>query len=222
MDAYPIPDLAPGAIFRLEDTIRRSRFLVSLAHAPDSAAARAFVESVRREFPDATHNCWAFAAGPPGDTAKVGCSDDGEPHGTAGRPMLTVLLHGEVGEICVVATRYFGGVKLGSGGLVRAYQGMAKLGLAGVPRRPRPFPATPPTGPLTELEVIVGYKRIAPVKRLLPAFSARIEAERFAADAVLRISLPEARAEAFVAALGEAAAGAVLVRAIPIDAGQAL
>jgi putative IMPACT (imprinted ancient) family translation regulator len=126
--------------------------------------------------------------------------------------MLAVLLHGEVGEISVVVTRYFGGVKLGSGGLVRAYQGMAKLGLAGVPRRPRPFPAKPPAGPLAELEVIVGYKRIAPVKRLLPAFSARIEEERFEADAVLRISLPEANATAFAAALTELTEGEILTR----------
>ena len=207
MDAYFIPDLAPGAFFRLEDSIRRSRFLISLAHAPDSLKARACVESARREFPDASHNCWAFAAGPPGNTASVGCSDDGEPRGTAGRPMLAVLLHGGVGEVCVAATRYFGGVKLGTGGLVRAYQGMVRLALEQAPRRLR--------APLIRLEVVLGYNGVTPLQRLLPRFSARIEEERFAADAVFRISLPKASAEAFVAALAELTGGAASARALP-------
>jgi uncharacterized YigZ family protein len=204
--AYCIPDLAPGTPFRLEDTIRRSRFLVSLAHAPDNARARAFVESVRREFPDASHNCWAFAAGPPGDAASVGYSDDGEPHGTAGRPMLTILLHGEVGEVCVVVSRYFGGVKLGTGGLVRAYQGMVRLGLEQTPRRLHL--------PSARLEVLVGYNRVASLRRLLPVFSARIEEESFASDAAFRISLPETLAAAFVAELNELTGGAVRVRSV--------
>jgi uncharacterized YigZ family protein len=206
MDAYFIPDLAPGACFRVEDTIRRSRFLVSLAHAQDSIGARAVVESTRREFPDASHACWAFAAGPPGDTVCIGAGDDGEPHGTAGRPMLTMLLRGGVGEVCVAATRYFGGVKLGTGGLIRAYQGMARLGLERMPRRLYT--------PLIRLEVIVGYSHITPLQRLLPDFSTRFEEERFAADAVFCVSLPEARAAAFVAALTEMTGGAALVRAL--------
>ena len=203
MDGYLIPDLEPGAHFRLEDSIRRSRFIVSLAHAPDIETARAFIETIRREFPDATHNCWAFAAGPPGNTARVGYSDDGEPHGTAGRPMLTVLLHGGVGEVCAVVTRYFGGVKLGTGGLVRAYQGTVRLGLEAMPRRLYQPPAL--------LEIVVDYSHIPRLRRTLPDFSARIEAEQFGADAVFRISLPEIRAQEFVAALTELTDGAVLV-----------
>ncbi|NLG62975.1 MAG: hypothetical protein GX539_12100, partial [Candidatus Cloacimonetes bacterium] len=100
--------------------VQRSRFIATLAHAPDVESARAFIEEVRAEFPDATHNCWAFVAGPPGSTSHVGFSDAGEPHGTAGRPMLDVLLHSGIGEVAAVVTRYFGGVKLGKGGLVRA------------------------------------------------------------------------------------------------------
>ena len=83
----------PSRIYRVEELIQRSRFITTAAHAPDANAANAFVDSVRESFPDATHHCWAFVAGPPGSTAHIGMSDDGEPHGTAGRPMLTVLLH---------------------------------------------------------------------------------------------------------------------------------
>lgn len=115
--------------FRVEDSIRKSRFLVTLAHTPDQSFAEAFVSAIRHEFSDATHNCWAWQPGPYGDTSLVLMSDDGEPQGTAGRPMLNILLHSGVGEISAVVTRYFGG-QLGSGGLVRAYSSVVALALA--------------------------------------------------------------------------------------------
>jgi uncharacterized YigZ family protein len=90
---------------------------------------------MRSEFADASHNCFAFLAGPPGSTAQMGMSDDGEPSGTAGRPMLAVLQGSGVGDIAVVATRYYGGTKLGTGGLVRAYAGGVKSVLASLPLR---------------------------------------------------------------------------------------
>ena len=130
MTRYPIPAAGPDRPHRTELLIRRSRFLAQCAHTPGPEAARAFVESIRRANADATHNCWAYAAGAPGQTARIGSSDDGEPHGTAGRPMLQVLLHCGIGEICVVVTRWFGGVKLGTGGLVRAYQDSVRENLA--------------------------------------------------------------------------------------------
>lgn len=199
---YPIPDLAPGVFHREEETIRRSRFIVTLAHAPDTASAHAFVQAIRREHPDATHNCWAFAAGAPGATARVGFSDDGEPHGTAGRPMLTMLLHGGVGEVAAVVTRYFGGVKLGTGGLVRAYQGLVRIGLDTLPRRERIIPV--------RVEVVIDYTQVTLFQRLLPTFEAVTVAERFGVDAVFEVSLPHERLTMFEAALVEMTGGAVL------------
>ncbi len=199
---YPIPDLAPGVFHREEETIRRSRFIVTLAHAPDTASAHAFVQAIRREHPDATHNCWAFAAGAPGATARVGFSDDGEPHGTAGRPMLTMLLHGGVGEVAAVVTRYFGGVKLGTGGLVRAYQGLVRIGLDTLPRRERIIPV--------RVEVVIDYTQVTLFQRLLPTFEAVTVAERFGVDAVFEVSLPHERLAMFEAALVEMTGGAVL------------
>ena len=87
--------LIPARVHRVEEVIQRSRFVTTLAHAPSPEAAHAFVQRIRDEFPNATHHCWAFVAGPPGSTMTIGMSDDGEPHGTAGRPMLTTLLHSE-------------------------------------------------------------------------------------------------------------------------------
>ena len=125
MSRFPIPAADAAAPFQTEIIIRRSRFLTHCAHTPGMEAARAFVEQIRTKHADATHNCWAFVAGAPGHSGQVGFSDDGEPHGTAGRPMLQVLLHCGVGEITMVVTRWFGGVKLGTGGLVRAYTAAA-------------------------------------------------------------------------------------------------
>lgn len=209
---YPIPDLASGVFHREEEVIRRSRFIVTLAHTPDTASAQAFISTVRREFPDATHNCWAFAAGAPGATARVGFSDDGEPHGTAGRPMLTMLLHGGVGEVAAVVTRYFGGVKLGTGGLVRAYQGAVRLGLDTLPRRERVVPV--------RVEVIIDYAQVTSFHRLLPVFEAMPVAERFGVDAVFEVSLPQERLAAFESALVEMTGGAVLISPLEGAAGS--
>ena len=101
MSRYAVPAATPDQPHCTEMIIRRSRFLALCAHTPGPVAARAFVEEIRRRHADATHNCWAYAAGAPGHTAQIGSSDDGEPHGTAGRPMLQVMLHSGVGGITV-------------------------------------------------------------------------------------------------------------------------
>lgn len=203
---YPVPDLPEGSVHRSQTVIRRSRFITSTGHAPGIEAARAFVDAIRREFPDATHNCWAFAAGPPGGTAQVGFSDDGEPHGTAGRPMLTVLLHGGVGEVVCVVTRYFGGVKLGAGGLVRAYQGAVQDNLQTLALRERIVPA--------RLHVIVDYPHVDRLRRLLPLFEATVEGETFAADASFTLMLPSEKSEAFALALAEETDGCALLEPV--------
>lgn len=108
---------------RSEIEIKRSRFIASLARTDSEEDARAFIAQIRRNFPDARHHCTAFIihqdTGP--DTARS--SDDGEPAGTAGNPMLKVLTESNLSNVTCVVTRYFGGTKLGTGGLVRAYSG---------------------------------------------------------------------------------------------------
>lgn len=116
---FSIPAVGPDNPHRTEAVIRRSRFLAQGCHCVSRADAIKFVDAIRAVNPDATHNCWAYQAGAPGDTAAIGSSDDGEPRGTAGRPMLNALLHSGIGQICVVVSRWFGGVKLGVGGLAR-------------------------------------------------------------------------------------------------------
>lgn len=172
----------PSRIYRVEELIQRSRFITTAAHAPDANAANAFVDSVRELFPDATHHCWAFVAGPPGSTAHIGMSDDGEPHGTAGRPMLTVLLHSGVGEVVTVCTRYFGGVKLGTGGLSRAYAGGVKLLLQTLP--------TELKIKRVHVSVRVAYPHVESLQRLLDDLEVVVEHEEYGEEVRYQIAVP--------------------------------
>lgn len=117
------PYLIPAAPTQFTEEIKKSTFITYLAHTPDVASAKAFVESIKVKHADARHNCWAFVAGRPEDSMQWGFSDDGEPSGTAGKPILAQLSGSGVGEITAVVTRYSGGIKLGTGGLVKAYGG---------------------------------------------------------------------------------------------------
>lgn len=110
-----------GTWIRHEIEIHRSRFITTLAHTPTEDAARNLIAAVRDEFPDATHNCSAFVVKPEGMNEIGHSNDDGEPSGTAGAPMLEVLLREELVNVTAVVTRYFGGTLLGAGGLIRAY-----------------------------------------------------------------------------------------------------
>jgi len=112
-----------------ELTEKKSRFIANTRPVETEEEALSFVEEMRKKYWDARHNCWAYILGERGE--KKRCSDDGEPSQTAGKPMLDVLEGAGVTNICLVVTRYFGGVLLGTGGLVRAYSGAAKKGLEG-------------------------------------------------------------------------------------------
>ena len=111
----------PVRAARTELEIKRSRFIAIAAPVSNMENCQAFIQSVKAEFPDARHHCVAFVAGSPSNSQCYGMSDDGEPSGTAGKPMFNVLQHSGLGEIAVVVVRYFGGIKLGTGGLVKAY-----------------------------------------------------------------------------------------------------
>ena len=106
---------------------KKSRFIANIEPVTSVAQANEFIESIKKKYWDARHNCSAFVIGDNGENVRS--SDDGEPSGTAGRPMLEVLTGEKITNVCVVVTRYFGGTLLGTGGLVRAYQGAVKEGL---------------------------------------------------------------------------------------------
>ena len=183
--SYPIPQ----ANHRVEEKIKRSRFIATAAHVSAPDQAKTFIKVIKTEFPDADHHCWAYNAGAPGSTAKAGMSDAGEPHGTAGRPMLNVLLHANVGEIAVVATRYFGGVKLGTGGLVRAYSGMVQKVLASLPVIVKTA--------FVECRITCEYSDHNAVKRAVQIFEAQPIRERFDTHVMMHIKLDAAKVGTF-------------------------
>ena len=200
---YPVP----AGRHRVEQSIERSRFVCTLARVGTPEEAQALIREINAEFPDATHNCWAYVAGPPGSTGRVGMSDAGEPHGTAGRPMLTVLLHSGIGEIAAVVTRYYGGTKLGTGGLARAYGGTVQLALGSMPRSERVEKI--------DLAVVIPYTAISAVQQLFPAFEVEIVSEEYGADVRYRIRAPKGAVRDLVAGLLDATRGQAAIREEP-------
>lgn len=184
--------LAGPASAELE--IKKSRFLARLAPAADRAQAMAFIAGQRALHPDASHVCWALLAGP-----DSGAGDDGEPSGTAGKPILNVLQHKRLGDVVAVVVRYFGGVKLGAGGLVRAYGGAVSQALDAA-----------------ELSAVVATARFAiaadfALENRLRHGCARLGASILAADygerLVLTLSCPLAIRETVLADLSERVQG---------------
>ena len=193
------PYSVPAATVESREVIRRSRFVTVLGRAESRADASRFVEKVRERHPGATHYCWAFNAGPPGSTAQVGMSDAGEPRGTAGRPMLNALLHSGLGEVVAVCARYYGGVKLGTGGLMRAYGGGVKeaLGICpAVKKENQKF-----------VRISISYESVSRVERVLRVLGAEIEERTFGTDVGLRVLVAAERCAELEAAIAEATGG---------------
>lgn len=120
--------IAAGEIFGAAYEVNKSKFLAHVKHVEDEEAAREFILMIRRKYFDATHNCSAWILGERGDKQKS--NDDGEPGGTAGNPILETIKKNALTNCVVVVTRYFGGIKLGAGGLIRAYSHIATLGIS--------------------------------------------------------------------------------------------
>lgn len=119
MTSYLIPELPQESI----TIVKKSQFICFVEHCENREQAHFFIDKIKALHPTANHNCWAYIAGKPTDPSGWGSNDDGEPKGCAGKPMFNVIHHSNIGEICVVVTRYFGGIKLGTGGMARAYSG---------------------------------------------------------------------------------------------------
>lgn len=116
----------PGEVIQVEYEVKKSRFIARAARAENRQQAMAILEQAKVNYADARHHCWAYVIGNPLSPLTVAFSDDGEPTGTAGKPILNVLQHKHIGDIMLVVSRYFGGIKLGAGGLVRAYSQAAQ------------------------------------------------------------------------------------------------
>src|SRR5215212_12234795 len=198
----PAPKLIPAAPARTEIRASNSRFIASAAPAATVEAARAFIAGVRAEMPDASHHVYAYIIGHSATTT-LSMTDDGEPPGTAGRPVMAVLKGSGLGDVALVITRYFGGTLLGTGGLVHAYGDAAKAVLAILPRMEKID--------RRELRVTLPYAAYDPARRLVATHAGSILEETFAADVALRVSLPLVEMAAFSTQLGEITAGQALL-----------
>jgi len=184
---------------RVEDRIEHSRFITTIARAATVDDAKAAIGAVRAEFPDATHHCFAYVVGPPGSTNASAAGDAGEPAGTAGRPMLVVLLNSGVGDVVAVVTRYFGGVKLGKGGLARAYSGGVQHALR--------LLATTERVDHVEVTVVLPYPGVDAVRRVVAREGGRVLHERFEVEVTLVLSLPGDRRDEIERAIVDATSG---------------
>ncbi len=199
--------LIPASPVTFVEEIKKSRFITLLAHTNGVEAAKAFVESVRAEHPDARHHCVAWVAGPPDDSQQLGFSDDGEPAGTAGKPMLSQLMGSGIGEITAVVVRYYGGVLLGTGGLVKAYGG-------GVQQALNQLTTTRKT-PLTEYTLLCDYAQLSGIESLLRLSQGMIVQSEYQATVQLRVALPQAELATFSAKLADFSRGSLQL--LPIE-----
>ncbi len=185
-----------------ELTVRKSRFLAEATPVASPEAARELWHERKNTYTNGGHIVFAFICGARGEV--MGCSDDGEPSGTAGRPVLEVLKGSGITNVLLTVARWYGGIKLGTGGLVRAYTESAQLAIADAP--------TAELVPLVRFTVALPYIHYENVRRRLPEFAAEITGEEFAAAVTLSGVMPEANFTAFSALIRDLTGGAVVPR----------
>jgi len=204
MDRY----LIPAQETRVEITVVNSRFIATAAPVFSVDEAKGFIAKVRDEFADASHNVPAYLIGH-GASVIAHCSDDGEPSGTAGRPALAVVRGSGLGDIAVVVTRYFGGTKLGTGGLVRAYGDAVREVLAVLPRAEKVATHT--------VMMAVPYAYFELVRRAIAAHDGQILDEDFAADVTLTARFAVEHFSVFQASLQELSNGQLEAEIVETD-----
>lgn len=180
--------------------VQNSRFITTVGRATTVDEARHFIHSIRDEMPDASHHVYAFRVGY-GNSITEGMSDDGEPSGTSGPPTLAVLRGSDLGDIVLVTTRYFGGTKLGTGGLVRAYSDSAKTALESL--------LTEFKAPKTQLGMDISYSLYKQVKNLVEKYDGIIDDEIFAGDVTIICTLLKDEIMRFEAELTELSSGQI-------------
>jgi len=193
-----------------ESLVTRSRFICYISPCQNNEQAKKFIASLREIHPQASHYCYGFITGAPNDSQGYGFSDDGEPSGTAGKPIFTVLQGSNIGEICAVVVRYFGGTKLGTGGLQRAYGASVRQAI-------------------TELKVstkiAMAYKSLAcqynqvnDVQHFVEQFAGKIIAKNFAEQVILTIAIPLQNKETLQEQLLLMSAGKIILKKAPNNA----
>ena len=193
-----------------QEEIKKSRFITYLAHVEGKQQALDYLQSIKALHKEARHHCWAYIAAGPKDSVQMGCSDDGEPKGTAGKPMLSILQGTNLGEIMAVVVRYSGGIKLGTGGLVRAYSNGIQQLLVQMQTIEKRF--------YQQYQLHCDYAQMASIESLLATTSGRIVQVEYlqSVNAIIEVDLQFS--EQFIKQLNSLTQGKVFAKKIPLKA----
>lgn len=184
---------------RLE--IKKSEFIAYAYPVNSREQAMFHVEQLREQYADARHWCWAYIIGDPDNTTSAGFDDDGEPSGTAGRPILNVLQHKSIGNIIIIVVRYFGGIKLGAGGLTRAYAGSAQAAVDEM--------ILCPFVPMSQVRILADFATEAQCRYVVERLNGSIDDVAYTKQVTLTVTLAERDIDALKTEL--AMAGKVLL-----------
>jgi uncharacterized YigZ family protein len=179
--------------YQIEYEVKRSKFIACAHQAYTREQALQALELQRTLYPDARHHCWAYLLGSPFQAVSMAMYDDGEPSGTAGKPILNVLQHQDIGNIMIIVVRYFGGVKLGAGGLVRAYSSAAQLLIDSLEKIP--YVAK------VDLTLHCEFSQEQYIRHLAKQFEGEVKACEYQQAVRITVSLPEQNVEPFQNAL---------------------
>ena len=175
--AYAIPDGTTEVCYE----IKKSRFIARLSFAADREQAMQALEQAKQDFPDARHHCWAYQIGSPVSPHLAAMSDDGEPSGTAGKPILNVIQHKDIGDVMLIVIRYFGGIKLGAGGLVRAYSQAAQQGFDAM--------KTKRYVELDEFSLVCDFQDEQSIRHWLKQYESEISAVEYSERVIMHIAM---------------------------------
>jgi len=192
--------IVPAGRYSHQSKIVNSRFIATIEPAATVEAAKLFISEIKREYPDATHNVPIYLIGH-GKTVTSHCSDDGEPSGTAGRPALSVLSGSGLGDTVMVITRYFGGTKLGTGGLVKAYSDSARAAIKGVKKAQKVI--------VHHLKINSPYNLYERITRSVRLNNGRIDNEIFTDQVEITTSIPVGYFDALVLSIKELSNGKI-------------
>ncbi|MBB1427535.1 YigZ family protein [Shewanella sp. SG44-2] len=196
--------LIPQTNVLIEEEIKHSRFISLLFHCPHPNDMKLALTDIKQQYPGANHYCYAFVAGSPENTIDMGASDDGEPSGSAGKPMLACLQGAKIGELGVIVVRYFGGTKLGVGGLVRAYTSGIKQGLTQIQTQVKHlrYPA----------RLVCHYAQLTDVEYLVAQYDGVVMDKEFTDKVEIHFELAKSHHQAFNQALATQTQGQLQVK----------
>ncbi|WP_201536561.1 YigZ family protein [Psychrobacter immobilis] len=165
-------------------TIKKSEFIAYSYPVASREEAMFHVEQLREQYADARHHCWAYIIGDPNNTTSAGFDDDGEPNGTAGKPILNVLQHKSIGNVIIIVVRYFGGIKLGAGGLTRAYAGSAQAAVDEM--------TLSPYVPMAQVQILAEFATEAQCRYVVESLHGKIDDVTYSKQVTLTATLAEA------------------------------